>query len=308
VPGSKLSVAKLVQGLVPYPDRYPRPQWEEIANRATGTNSKDENGLWWNIAEHWAGLVEAAAGPEYRSCRSEHFLLASRLDQRSAKNLLGFAERARRKISGALTGIAATDGLGPHVIFIFDSDDEYYEYIAPFYGDRGHYGLSSGVHLNAGYAHLALPRREPDLLEPVIAHELTHSLVSHLRLPRWLDEGIAVNVESALCPRSRRRLRPGWLDRHRNFWNEESVQHYWSGVAFSTPNELSELSYELSWMAVKTLGDKYEAFRSFVLEASFRDAGQSASLKVFGIGLGHQFELFLGPGDWDPMPGRWGSW
>jgi hypothetical protein len=111
--------------------------------------------------------------------------------KRAATSLLEFAERGRRAIHSALTGLASTGGFGPHAILVFETEDEYYEYIAPYYPE-GHYAVSAGVYLNEGYGHFVLPRREPGLLEPVVAHELTHALLSHLPLPRWLDEGVTM--------------------------------------------------------------------------------------------------------------------
>jgi hypothetical protein len=294
-----------VDGLMPRADRYPRPKWEEIAARVTEAAPMDENAAWRSIAERWAEEHCAAAGAAYACTRSENFILASPLEKRPAANLIAFAERARRGISKALRGLAATDGLGPHVIMVFETEDEYYEYIAPFYADGGHYAGSSGVHLNSGYGHFALPRREPDLLETVVAHELTHALISHLPLPRWLDEGIAVNLESSLCPRYGRRLELSWIERHRNWWDPESVQQYWSGLAFHRPDKISELSYELAWVTVRSLAENYELFRLFASEASSEDAGQSASHKHFGHGLGKHFEAMLGDGEWEPDPTAW---
>jgi hypothetical protein len=298
-------VAEIVEGLIPRSDRYPRPKWEEIAARVTQAQPADENSFWWGIAEQWVGQHCDAAGTAYWCTRSENFLLASPLEKRPAANLIAFAERARRGILKALNGLVATDGLGPHVILVFETEDEYYEYIAPFYEEGGHYAGSSGVHLNPGYGHFALPRREPDLLETVVAHELTHALVSHLPLPRWLNEGIAVNLESALCPRHSRRLELSWIERHRSWWDGASVQEYWSGLAFHRPNKVSELSYELAWVTVRSLAEDYQIFRQFASEASFEDAGQSASLKHFGHGLGKHFEAVLGEGDWEPDPAKW---
>jgi len=297
--------SQLLDGLLPTSDRYPRPQWEEIATRVTESAPKDENSTWSQIAEHWLKQHCTAAGKSYWCTRSENFLLASPLEKRPAANLIAFAEKARRGITRALEGLAATDGFGPHVILVFDTEDEYYEYIAPFYPDGGHYAVSSGVYLNPGYGHFALPRRDPDLLETVVAHELTHALVSHLPLPEWLNEGMAVNLESSLCPRYARKLDLGWLERHQRCWDGDAVQDYWSGKAFHRPDKLSELSYELAWVTVRSLAEDYGLFRQFASEASFEDAGQNASLKHFGHGLGIHFQPVLGEGDWEPNPTRW---
>jgi hypothetical protein len=297
--------SQLLDGLMPSPDRYPRPQWEDIASRVTASEPKNEDAIWWRIAEHWIEQHCSAAGRGYWSTRSENFLLASPLEKRPAENLIAFAEKARRGIARALEGLVAADGFGPHVILVFDTEDEYYEYIAPFYPDGGHYAVSSGVHLDPGYGHFALPRQDPGVLETVVAHELTHALVSHLPLPAWLNEGMAVNLESSLCPRYARKLDLGWLERHQSWWDGEAVQDYWSGKAFHRPDKLSELSYELAWVTVRSLAEDYELFRRFASEASYEDAGQGASQKHFGHGLGMHFQAILGEGDWEPSPTRW---
>ena len=295
----------LLADLIARADRYPRPKWDEIAERIAQTEPTNEHAVWWDVALGWVEQHCAAAGKNYWCTYSQNFLLASPLSKRQAENLLVFSERARRGITKALVGLAGTYGFGPHVVLLFATEEEYYDYIGPFYPDGAHYAASSGVHLDHGYGHFALPPAETDFLESVVAHELTHALVSHLPLPRWLNEGMAVNLESALCPRFARKLELGWLERHQIWWDSESVQKYWSGQAFRSPDKLSALSYELAWVTVRSLAENYEVFRLFVSEATYEDAGQSASHLHFGHGLGLHFEPILGEGNWDPDPSAW---
>src|SRR5262245_12747837 len=149
----KSVVAEIVDGLMPCSARYPRPNWEEIAARITRAQPPDENSFWRAIAERWMEEHCRASGTAYSVTRTENFLLAGPLENRPATNLITFAERARRGIARALKGLVATDGLGPHVILVFETEEEYYEYIAPFYPEGGQYGVSSGVQLNPGYTH-----------------------------------------------------------------------------------------------------------------------------------------------------------
>jgi hypothetical protein len=142
-------------------------------------------------------------------------------------------------------------------------------------------------------------------MKPVVAHELTHGLLAHLPLPRWLDEGIAVNVESAICPSHARRLASGWLNAQRGYWNETSIQEYWSGNAFFRTDKGSDLSYELAWVTVQALAKNYELFRRFASEARHEDSGQSSALKHLGESVDALIEPVLGPGKWAPLPETW---
>lgn len=286
---------------MPCQDRYPRPCWEHIAKRIQDLAPTDEDALWWDVAVHWVTKTCVTAGPDYRLDRSGKFVLGSTLEPSTAHDFLEFANRCRRRILDMLVGLATTDGLGPHVVLVFKSQDDYYDYIAPFYPAAGHFAASSGVHLNPGYGHFAIPLADLGVMEAVVAHELTHSLLSHLPLPRWMDEGIAVNVESILCPQSRRRLSTDWMRRHRQHWNKSTVQEYWFGKAFSRSDEISELSYELAWVMVKHMSRDYGAFRKFASDATYQDAGQEAALKHLGVDLASFITALLGNGDWDPL-------
>ena len=109
-------------------------------------------------------------------------------------------------------------------------------------------------------------------MEPIIAHELTHCLLAPLKIPAWLNEGTAVNMEKQLCP--------GAVDRHRGifvhreaarrraeFWNAETIQEFWSGKSFNRPDEGCSLSYELAEELTKLIARDYTLYRSYMNDA-----------------------------------------
>lgn len=73
-------------------------------------------------------------------------------------------------------------------------------------------------------------------IEPVIAHEMTHSALSHLALPRWLDEGLAVDTEQRLTGVRPLIYTPQELRiKHLQFWGRDEVQEFWFGETFFGP-------------------------------------------------------------------------
>ncbi len=143
-----------------------------------------------------------------------------------------------------------------------------------------------------------------DEAEATAAHELTHACLAHLPLPLWLNEGLAVTMEHAIC-NYRLHNRHERLPEHTAFWNQATMQGFWSGDAFGQPDEGSSLSYELASWCVQALVRDYDAFAAFANEASFEDAGNSAAITHYGFNLGVLVEQFLGRGTWRPDPSAW---
>ena len=74
---------------------------------------------------------------------------------------------------------------------------------------------------------------------------MTHLALAHLSLPKWLDEGIAVNLERRLTGLRDSLYTPKELhEKHLEFWNEQSIQEFWSGTSFQRTDAGNLLSYE----------------------------------------------------------------
>ena len=204
---------------------WPVPDWEAMAKQeqAEWTEAR-KDAFWSEVALQWLGRMATEWEHGYRVQASREFLLLSALPAREAKVFLEFCESARKRILRFLDGIASVHGSGKHVVIVFDDQDDYYDYVSNYYPDGGEYAMSSGMFIDAGYGHFVLWAGELHAMEPVIAHELTHCLVSHLPLPAWLNEGIAVNSEHRIFPQlahpnAQQYFPHEMMAKHAGFWN-----------------------------------------------------------------------------------------
>lgn len=237
-------------------------------------------------------------------------MLLGALVERQRRLVLDYAERTRRRALQLLDGIASDEGFGKSVMMVFSDYDTYYEYITNYYADApaaDELALSSGTYINHGYGHFVFVEEDLDRVEPVIAHELTHSLLAHLPLPAWVNEGIAVNTERRLCPRSSSGLTARELqEQFARFWNAATIQEFWSGKAWLRPDEGNRLSYELATTFITLAAkDDWRQFSGFVNAADIKDAAESAAREHLGVSVADLAGAVLGPGDWSPKPALW---
>jgi hypothetical protein len=143
----------------------------------------------------------------------------------------------------------------------------------------------------------------------VIAHEMAHGCVSHLPLPRWLDEGIAVNTEHRIVGAAPSRYSPEEMRRkHLAFWNPATLQEFWSGDSYRRPDEGNMLSYDLGRILVEQLAADWPRFAAFANAADWRDGGAAASREHLGVPLGRLAAAFIEsdtPETYEPRPDSW---
>ncbi len=251
------------------------------------------------IGRQWVEELAANLGGESKVYESVSFLCVSDISEDATQAVLRHAEASVALIRLNL-GQAAWSGFhGKHVLLVFGDHDDYVAYVSYFYPD-GHFAASGGMFLGGGYAHIALPYVNAWSAGSTIIHELTHNLVCHLRLPRWLNEGLAVYMEQ-LMSRQPFLLDRDIVDRHREFWNEKNIQTFWAGNSFYVPGDSNELSYSLAHILVRLIAEKPEPFMLFVQNANWRDAGQEAAMAILGRDINAIAAIFLGPGDWRPQ-------
>ena len=267
---------------------------------------------WWSAAVAWLEALRAQLPDGFRVRTSPHFALLSNQPEPELRTTIEACERYRKAILWTLDGVARAWGHGPHVAIVFDTVDQYYDYIGNYYPREGVFAMSSGVFLNHGYGHFVFVSTQMWRMDPVIAHELTHCMLAPLPIPTWVNEGTAVNLEHQLVrqgddPRDRAaRLHERLAERGR-YWNARTIQAFWSGEAFHLPEEGSKRAYDLAAELTRLIAQDYPRYRAFMNAAHRDDAGAAAAPATLGLPLGGLVEAVLGDGDWEPQPARWGQ-
>ena len=67
---------------------------------------------------------------------------------------------------------------------------------------------------------------------------------------------------------------PERLREHRTFWDEQTIQEFWSGKSFGRVDEGNGLSYELARYCIRALAHDVSSFIVFAQHASFEDGGR----------------------------------
>ena len=289
-----------VNGAFSFEEGYSRPDWkvisEAIQQRITGPD--DLNAAWTEAARQWVMQLQSDLGGDYRVKDSPQFILLTALDSKKSGEILVFAENTLDEICAGLKDAAWKPERGKHVILLFLEKDDYYQYVSYFYRDGTH-PTSGGCLIHRGYVHIAAPY-EPFGLRSMLAHELTHNCVVHLKLPLWLNEGLARMSERTVAGARGPLLDYDLKERHLAFWNPETIQEFWAGISFQKPGDSNELSYGLAEIVLNLLLEQRGDWGAFLKEAQRDDAGQTAAMDCLGADLGNVMSTFLGEGDWRP--------
>jgi hypothetical protein len=277
----------------------PHLDWHAVSEWvATLTDDEAQRDHAWGLCERaWLDHLRVALGARHGLRESDGTLLLCPLDERTAQAALDFVNRTEKRVLRVLDGIAKSGGWGHDIVVLFDDEDTYYRYVSHHYPDAGEFAFSAGMFINAGCAHFVAVKGELHALEPMIAHETTHALLSHLPIPAWLNEGLAVNTERRLCPATHDpRSQPSAAqmhERHKAFWGPEELQQFWSGQSFLRSDQGNELSYDFARLLVEQFAAKWEPFVRFACAAHLDDAGARAAEQELGIELGEAVAAVL---------------
>ena len=263
--------------------------------------------FWTEAARAWLEALGPALGKEYSIRESDRFLLLSPVEEARSKVILDYVEKTQKRILYVLSGIAKESEMGKVCLLLFSDQDCYYQYVSNYYPPSGEFSLSGGMFLQHGYGHFVFVADDMHVMEPTIAHELTHCLVQHLPIPAWLNEGIAVSTEHRLSPpRGAPLFTPEEMhQKHLAFWNEATMQEFWSGKSWLRADDANLLSYDLATHFVSMSSQDLDVFRAFTNSADRADSGDAAARKHLGYPVGHLAEAVLGRGAWEPRPETW---
>jgi hypothetical protein len=288
----------------------PVPNWEKIAEQMHHDwEHQQRHHFWTEAACCWLEKMGPLLGEQYRVDESENFLLLSPMPKRSTQLFMKFCETSLRRIKNNLGTLVSDDHEGKYLSIVFSDQDQYYQYISHYYPEDGEYGMSSGMFIQQGYGHFVMCEGHLSEMEPIIVHELTHCLLAYLPIPAWLNEGIAVNTEYVMFPyladpKSSMYSLKEMVEKHAAFWNEDTIQEFWSGKSFLRIDDGGMLSYDLAKMITSLAAADEVAFRTFVAKADAKDAGIAAEV-CLGFPLHYLIEKLFGEGPWRPKPLTW---
>jgi hypothetical protein len=275
--------------------------------------SQAQAAAWASCEQAWLENLRAALGSSYSLVVKDEVALLSSLEANVAVATIAFVAKMRQRIVRVLDGVAHVPEWGNDILVVFDEDDAYYRYVAHYYPEAGDFAASGGMFIHHGCGHFVTVKADLRAIEPVIAHELTHACLSHLPIPAWLNEGLAVNTEQRLCPPPSGAFSGStsphqMQSRHRKFWKSQEIQEFWSGKSFLRADEGNELSYDLARIMVSQFASNWERFRSFALEANGEDGGAAAARSHLGIELGRVACALLEQEpdpSFEPSPSTW---
>ncbi|HVR53452.1 MAG TPA: hypothetical protein VMS38_27255 [Pseudorhodoferax sp.] len=261
----------------------------------------------------WLAHMRAALGQSFGIAQHGSAVLLSSLDAHVAQATLAFVHKTLQRVVRVLDGVAQTPAWGSDILIVFDDQESYYRYVAHYHAEAGEFARSSGMYIQHGCGHFVTMRADLQAIEPVIAHELTHSCLGHLPIPAWLNEGLAVNTERRLCPQPfdafGHRPSPQQMHaRHQAFWRAAEIQEFWSGQSFLRADDGNELSYDLARILVAQFASDWPRFQRFALAAHMADGGAAAAREHLGVELGEVAAALLGSpagAGWAPDPRRW---
>lgn len=287
---------------------FPHFDWNAVYRWVEALDENMQPAAWAACEQAWLVHLQHALGPAYSLRESGDALLLSSLAPNVAQATLDFMTRTESRILRVLDGIAQKMEWGKTILVVFDDGDAYYRYVSHFYPESGEFAMSSGMYINGGCGHFVTMNDDLRAIEPVIVHELVHSLVSHLPIPAWLNEGLAVNTEQRLSPTPRLFSPHQMHAKHLAFWGNGEMQEFWSGKSFLRPDDGNMLSYDLARIFVDQLAGDWPRFAAFVNAATLADAGRDAARLHLEIDLGAAACALLEkePDDaWHPAPERW---
>lgn len=285
----------------------PLVDWE-AARLASGTTSAEAEALAC-IRRAWLLHLRDALGPHFRVTESQDAVVLASLDSMTVPALSRYVSTTRKRVARVLDGVAHFEPGQKSVVVVFDDEDSYYHYVSTYYPAEGEFAFSGGMFIGGDCPHFVVKRGDLHAVEPVIAHELTHSALTHLKLPLWIDEGLAVNTEHRLTGVPRTVYTAQQLHgKHVAFWDAARIQEFWSGRSFQRTDDGNLLSYELARILVQEMSREWSRFASFVQEASREDAGHAAARRLLEIDLAQSVCALFdkeGPAGWAPDASTW---
>jgi hypothetical protein len=282
----------------------PIPDWNAIDRWVDSLPISQQQAAWQQCVRGWLLHMRDALGEPNTLFQSERASIIAPLEIRTSASLARYMERTLKQVLDTLPNVAAAEDDWQPILIVFADQHRYYDYVSHAYPDHGEFGFSGGMFLPAGPGHFVTFLDELHGMEKVIAHEMTHACLAHLDIPLWLNEGLAVNTEHRLAGPTPPGFSPREMHaKHVEFWNPETIQEFWNGLAFQRSDEGMMLAYDLATILTRNMAQEWKPFATFANAASYEDAGDRAARQYLHLDLGACVAaLFDGqsPADWAP--------
>ncbi|MFM9995454.1 MAG: hypothetical protein ACKVU4_06585 [Phycisphaerales bacterium] len=277
----------------------PQVEWEALHAQLQTLDPA----VWNSAVRAWLIELTRALGSPYTLTDTQNIAIVSAFDRNEADDTARFVRRSLAQIRVALGPLCGDDDEYVRVVLLFADSDRMYDYACHYFPEVGRWGSAGGMLIRSGYFHIVLTGSVRHALRAMLAHELTHLMLSDRSLPVWLEEGFTQAMEEWITGASSFHVDREIVERHQECWRRHGLQGYWEGEEFGASDERQELAYHLSQMIVRTgLADRPKAFLEFAREATWEDCGAAAAKAHLGESLGHLAARCLGPGDWEPPP------
>lgn len=224
----------------------------------------------WLTAEiQWLQQLGRSMPGDYKLFQSPQSLLLAAMPRGAGRDASGLIEKTLDTIDSILPGVVKDSSQGKHLVLCLERVDDVKRYMADFGDDTCDW---SGLCIGAEAPHVVM--RGSVLSESILVHELTHACTSHLDMPHWLSEAMALRMEQILGAGA-----CGALPRDcRRWWQEHDLQVFWNGEAFRGGGEKRSQSYVLAMHLLDAIClRRPKRLASFIRGASRDDGGRQAA-------------------------------
>ena len=256
--------------------------WEKLYSYPCVNQFTPGGSKWDKILRDWLNKAGNDLG-NYILYESNNFFLLSGEDKKTSKMILSSSEKSLKHIRKIFNNCLEEERW-KIVVILFSKPEKYLDYLE--YYNKNSFSTASGFFLaNAGYQHIVVgPNNDLFNTEITIAHELTHYILSSFQLPRWLDEGFAVNIENQLY-KEKTPITSEDHKKHKTFWTKQNIEKFLNDETF---DELDpSLAYQLAENITAGLLNHYKKKEivKLIKNISWGDGGIAGFQNQLGINI-----------------------
>jgi hypothetical protein len=285
-------IKAIISDAIRHRQGFPLPDWKAIEATLGDPPGSAAPDLKDAAIRAWVELLSPQLGQRYFICEAGPLLCLIPFAQKQSQLLAESASAGFARILSEL-GEAARPPSNLVVVILFNDRASYQQYASCFIQGP----TVAGVALDGDVQQILVHGETPDEVLSAVLHHMAHLCLSHLRIPRWLDEGLAqiLGRDDVQV----RRFRPQANGESRKKWLSKGLAGFWKGVAFPEGHAGAPPAYDLAEkLADKIRNDYREKWVRFLLHASPEDGGAAASVAVLGTRVEDLLQTVISGRDW----------